>query len=154
MRLIMRPSIATVMLNIAASLAQRATCSKLAVGCVLTDKHDRIIGSGYNGVPRGVPHCIDAPCAGACAPKGSDLCQAVHAEQNALLTCKDPEQIMYCYTTHAPCLRCAKMLLNTSCTGIFYAAETYEVAAKELWVSTRRTWAHVGPETGRVRPTV
>ena len=150
----MRPSLDTVMLDIAKCLAQRATCSKLAVGCVLTDKHGRIIGSGYNGVPRGIAHCIDKPCAGATAPKGEDLCQAVHAEQNALLTCRDPEQIATCYTTHAPCLRCTKMLLNTSCLSIIYANNDYETAAKDLWLSSKRSWQQLFAYTGTPRPTV
>lgn len=150
----MRPSLNAIMLGIAECLAQRATCSKLAVGCVLTDKHGRIIGSGYNGVPRGIEHCIDVNCAGATAPKGADLCQAVHAEQNALLTCRDPEQIAVCYTTHAPCLRCTKMLLNTSCLSIIYANEAYEPAAKALWLSTKRSWQQRFAYTGSPRPIV
>ena len=140
------------MLEIAGSLSQRATCSKLAVGCVLTDKYNRIIGSGYNGVPRGMQHCTESPCAGATAPAGADLCQGVHAEQNALLTCKDPEQIFACYTTHAPCLRCTKMLLNTSCFSLIYTQDAYETAAKALWTTAGRTWAQYGPELEAPRP--
>jgi dCMP deaminase len=138
-----RPSIDTVMLGVALCLAHRATCKKLAVGCVLTDKYGRIIGSGYNGVPRGMAHCIDTPCAGADAPKGADLCQAVHAEQNALLTCRDSEQIVTCYTTHAPCLRCTKMLLNTSCTTVIYHNNDVEIAAKKIWLASGRAWLQI-----------
>lgn len=136
----MRPSIHTVMLGIAQYLATRATCSKLAVGCVLVDQYQRIIGSGYNGVPRGMPHCIEQPCPGACAPKGSDTCIAVHAEQNALLMCRNTEQIWACYTTHAPCLRCTKMLLNTSCGHLFYKNDAFEEPAKVLWLAAGRQW--------------
>lgn len=138
-----RPSLDTVMLGVAMYLAHRATCAKLAVGCVLTDKHGRIIGSGYNGVPRGMVHCTDCACAGAAAPAGSDLCISVHAEQNALLNCRDPEQIETCYNTHAPCLRCAKMLLNTSCTRIVYHEDKLELPAKALWLAAGRTWEQV-----------
>jgi len=139
----MRPDLATVMLAIAACLAQRATCSKLAVGCVLVDRQGRIIGSGYNGVPRGMTHCTDVACAGFSAPKGSDTCIAVHAEQNALLVCRDPEQIETCYTTHAPCLRCTKMLLNTSCEAIVYTNAAFEAPAKALWLAGKRFWHQV-----------
>lgn len=139
----MRPSLDAVMLGVALCLAHRATCIKLAVGCVLTDRYGRIVGSGYNGVPRGMAHCIDTPCAGATAPKGADLCQGVHAEQNALLTCRDPEQIKACYTTHAPCLRCTKMLLNTSCEAIIYHNNGFELPAKELWLASGRTWTQI-----------
>jgi dCMP deaminase len=135
-----RPSIDEVMIGVALCLSHRATCAKLAVGCVLTDRHGRIIGSGYNGVPRGMQHCIDTPCAGADAPKGADLCQAVHAEQNALLNCRDPEQIRTCYTTHAPCLRCTKMLLNTGCKTIIFHDGAFEEPARQLWNAANRGW--------------
>ena len=139
-----RPSLDEVMLGIALCLAHRGTCAKLQVGCVLADLHGRIIGSGYNGNARGMAHCIDAPCAGACAPKGSDLCEAVHAESNALLNCRDPELIDTCYTTHAPCLRCTKTLLNTGCKSIIYHNNAFEPAAKQLWVAAGRKWEQIG----------
>jgi len=137
-----RASLTTTMISIARCLSRRATCAKLSVGCVLTDAHGRILGSGYNGVPRGMPHCIDQPCAGACQPKGSDTCEAVHAEQNALLICRNPEQVHTCYVTHAPCLRCTKMLLNTGCKVIIFAVPQLEPAAKDLWERGGRIWEH------------
>lgn len=128
------------MLGVAMCLAQRATCAKLQVGCVLTDQFGRIIGSGYNGPPRGLAHCTEQPCDGAFAPKGADLCIAVHAEANALLTCHDPEKIHACFSTHAPCLRCTKTLLNTGCQAIVYHADEFEPAAKKLWIGAGRFW--------------
>jgi dCMP deaminase len=131
----MRPSLGNTMLGIASLLAQRATCSKLKVGCVLVDASGRILSTGYNGVPRGCPHCIDVPCAGANAPAGADLCEAVHAEQNALLQCKDVDKIDTCYVTHMPCMRCIKQLMNTSCTSIFYIhGANSQPAARDLWL--------------------
>jgi len=130
-----RPSLGTTMLGIASLLAQRATCSKLKVGCVLVDASGRILATGYNGVPRGCPHCIDVPCAGANAPAGADLCEAVHAEQNALLQCRDVDKIHTCYVTHMPCMRCIKQLMNTSCQDIVYLDGTLEQpAARDLWL--------------------
>ena len=134
------------MLGVALCLARRATCAKLAVGCVLTDKHGRIIGSGYNGVPRGIQHCTDCACAGAAAPAGSDTCIAVHAEANALLNCKDPELIETCYCTYAPCLRCTKTLLNTSCKRIVYHEDKLEPAAKDLWLAVGREWLQIADQ--------
>lgn len=130
------------MLQVAATLARRATCRKLAVGCVLTDRWGRILATGYNGVPRGMVHCTDFACPGACAPKGSDLCEAVHAEQNALLQCQEPDKIEVCYVTHFPCMRCIKTLLNTGCQRIVvpHSGEVQnpllevEPAAYDLWV--------------------
>jgi dCMP deaminase len=133
------------MLKIAETLSERGTCQKLKVGCVLVDEHYRIVGSGYNGVGRGLKHCTVDPCPGANAPKGSDLCEAIHAESNALLACTVSNRIEKCYVTHAPCLRCTKTLLNTPCKEILFSNDTdLEQPAKDLWLRAKRKWTHVG----------
>lgn len=103
-------------------VAMRSTCVRRRVGCVLVDNHRHILSTGYNGVPRGHKHCIDFPCDGAHFPSGQGLssCEAVHAEQNALLQCSNVEQISFAYCTVAPCIHCAKMLLNTGVHTIYY----------------------------------
>lgn len=45
-------------LSIADLIAKRSTCCKLQVGCILV-KDDRIISTGYNGVPKGMLHCYN-----------------------------------------------------------------------------------------------
>jgi len=137
----MRPSLGQTMLTIAGVLARRATCRKLHVGCVLIDAMGKILGTGYNGVPRSLPHCTEEPCAGVHAPKGADLCEAVHAEQNALLQCSDVTKIVVAYVTHAPCMRCTKLLLNTNCKVICFVDDSQEEpAARELWKRAKRDW--------------
>lgn len=64
--------------------------------------------------------CADA-CPGALAPRGADLCEAVHAEQNALTQCANAERIHTAYCSLSPCLRCAKQLLNTGVQRVVYA---------------------------------
>ena len=143
----MRPSIENTMLEVATVLARRATCAKLKVGCVVTDYLGRILATGYNGVPTGFPHCTDEPCSGAKAPKGSDTCEAVHAEQNALLQTRDPQQIHTVYVTHAPCLRCTKMLLNTTARSIVFLNDNNEeVLARLLWEKGERQWRNYSTE--------
>ena len=39
-------------LNIAETVAERSTCLRKKVGCVIVN-HDEIISTGYNGAPRG-----------------------------------------------------------------------------------------------------
>lgn len=142
----MRPKLSETMLEIAQVLAKRTTCGKMGVGCVLTDKHGRIVGTGYNGVPRHCVHCTDVPCEGLTSPSGSDLCEAVHAEQNALMRCRDVDTIYRCYTTHAPCMRCTKMLVNTGCTELIYLDDSIqEPAAKRLWQAAGRDLFKIGP---------
>ena len=140
-----RPDLDDVMMDIAYTLSSRGTCAKLKVGAVITDARGLIIGSGYNGVPAHFEHCISTPCAGVGMPKGSDLCEAVHAEQNALLNCRALAEATTIYITHAPCMRCTKMLLNTPIRKIiFHNGDDIEDAALALWVRGGRDWVHHG----------
>lgn len=111
-------------MEIAVAAAKRSTCLRRAVGCVLVDRRGRVLSVGYNGVARGEPHCNERTggidyahaCPGA-LEKGGDLalCAAVHAEQNALLQCRNPDEVHTAYVTLSPCDSCLKLFLNTGC---------------------------------------
>lgn len=82
-------------------------------------------------------------CAGAKSPSGTNLdaCQAIHAEQNALLQCKDVREIHTCYVTCSPCVTCVKLLMNTGCQRIVFGELYPHADAKNLWLLTRaREW--------------
>lgn len=122
-------------LGIAHLVAQRSTCIRRQVGCVLVNDRNHILATGYNGVPAGFVHCTEMPCSGADCESGTglDLCEAIHAEQNALLQCRNVYEIHTCYVTTFPCIHCIKMLLNTS-TKTIIAAEGYpHEQSKILW---------------------
>lgn len=138
----MRPQTDHYMMGIAILAGSRATCARRSVGCVLTNSLNHIIGTGYNGVPRGMVHCINNPCPGASSPSGTNLegCLANHAEQNALLQCRDVESIEKCYSTTAPCITCTKLLLNTSCSEIIFLEDYPHGLAKSLWTERGRLW--------------
>lgn len=148
-----RPSLHLVMLEVAKALASRAACLKRQVGCVLVDKQGRIIGTGYNGRPRGLPNCRGGY---ACTAH----CEGVHAEINALLQCKG-DDVHAAYVTHAPCWHCVKALVNTGCQSIWYLdGETYEAKAHQLWYDLNRSWWHAlsggiaeSPKPPRAAPT-
>lgn len=151
----MRPDLHNTMLSIATILKMRGTCAKLKVGAVITDARGLIIGSGYNGVPASCVHCIDVPCPGVGMPKGSDLCEAVHAEQNALLNCRVLPEATTIYVTHAPCLRCVKTLLNTPIQTIYFLnGEDLESAALALWVRSLRNWVQYESEAAIKPPQI
>lgn len=130
-------------LGVARLLSFRSTCRRRRAGCVLVDQHKHIIGTGYNGVPRNTPHCIDSPCSGASAPSGQhlDACEAVHAEINALLQCSDVERVQTIYVTCSPCVQCIKALMNTGARLLVFA-ELYpgwEELSKK-WERSGRNW--------------
>jgi dCMP deaminase len=141
-------------MELAVVTSRRATCLRRQVGCVLLNARGHVLATGYNGVAAGMPHCNDVDtdgfgpdahpwaCSGAESPSGTNLdgCQAIHAEQNALLQCRDVYGIETCYVTASPCMTCVKLLLNTSCQKIIFAEEYPHSAAKELWINNGRVW--------------
>jgi len=40
-------------------ISERSTCTRVQVGVVLTNKNNKVLATGYNGVPRGQVHCKD-----------------------------------------------------------------------------------------------
>lgn len=88
-------------------------------------------------------------CQGAQLPSGQghDLCGAIHAEQNALLQCRDTQAIHTVYCTTAPCVTCTKLLMNTSAARIVYLeGHVQSEASRALWMTLGRAWeAYSGP---------
>jgi dCMP deaminase len=122
-----RPSWEEYFMEITELVATRATCLRRKVGAILV-KDRRILATGYNGPPQGVPHCDEL---GGClreklgVPSGErqELSRAVHAEQNAIIqaakmgTNIDGSTL---YVTNFPCFICAKMLINAGVIKIVY----------------------------------
>ncbi len=114
-----RPSWDEYFMEMALLTAKRSTCMRRNVGAVIVqDKH--IIATGYNGAPKGIPHCEEI---GGCLrekqniPSGErhELCRALHAEQNAIIQAATLAQSIEgasIYITHQPCVICAKMIIN------------------------------------------
>jgi dCMP deaminase len=155
-------------LGLAKLTAQRSTCLRRAVGCVLLNARGHVLATGYNGVAAGQPHCneakpdgwemvpgtllpgiclptrLDHPhaCPGAQAPSGTalDACHAIHAEANALLQCHDVWAIETAYVTASPCVHCIKLLLNTGCSRIVFEEEYPHPEAGKLWRDAGRSW--------------
>lgn len=135
-------------------VASRSTCLRRSVGCVLTNKRKHILSTGYNGVACGRPHCNEHDpfhetgypnaCAGANAASGTKLeaCEAIHAEQNALLQCRDVYDVDTCYVTVSPCIHCIKLLMNTGCTRVV-TWQVYDVTARNRWEDAGNEFALV-----------
>jgi dCMP deaminase len=130
--------------ELALVIAKRSTCARRSVGCLLVNRFGHILSTGYNGVARGQEHCNEQhPCPGVghASGTGLDLCEAIHAEHNALLQCRDVEEIVACYVTTEPCVTCVKLLLNTSCQRIVALSRyPHGQASRELWERAGRRW--------------
>jgi len=129
-----RPSWDEYFMRIAAEVATRSTCPRLAVGAVVV-RDKRILTTGYNGSPSGMPHCEDVGCLIRIVD-GRESCQrTLHAEQNALIQAayhgvSVRDASIYC--THQPCLLCVKMLLNAGLQAVYYTGGYPDPLAIEL----------------------
>lgn len=122
-----RPDWDTYFMEMARLAASRSNCCKRRVGCILVSSGS-VIATGYNGTPRNMRNCIDGGCARCAGPSrcGIDLaaCLCLHAEENALLEAgrfRTLGSTLYCTT--APCLQCAKKIVQCGVKRVVYAQD-------------------------------
>jgi dCMP deaminase len=135
-----RPAWHEYFMEIAALVATRATCIRRQVGAILV-KDKRILCSGYNGAPTGIPHCDETGCLrkrlGVPSGEKHELCRGVHAEQNAIIqaACHGISVMgatLYC--THQPCSICAKMLINAGIVRVVFGRGYNDAMAREMFL--------------------
>lgn len=99
--------------------ATRSTCPRLNAGAVVATPDGRILTTGYNGAPAGLPHCTDV----GCLMDDSHCVRSVHAEMNAIIqaakfgTRLDGSII---YVTHSSCRRCAMATINAGINHVVW----------------------------------
>lgn len=125
-----RPSWDEYFIEITRQVATRSTCLRRQVGAVIV-KDKRILSTGYNGAPRGFPHCAETGCLREAlhVPSGErqEICRSLHAEQSAIIQAALHGVSVAganLYTTHQPCITCAKMIINAGICRVV-AMETY-----------------------------
>lgn len=128
-----RIDIEDVYMEIAYSVAKLSYAKRRQVGCVIV-KDQQIVSFGYNGTPSGFDNsCEDViPCSDGCCGE-CDMAttttkqEVLHAESNALTKIakstlsSDGADL---YTTTSPCFECAKLIIQSGITRVFYN-ETY-----------------------------
>lgn len=122
----MRPTWDEYFLEIANVAKKRSTCLRRQVGAVIT-RGNRILATGYNGVPTGITHCDKKGCIRnkLNIPSGErhELCRGSHAEQNAIVNAANfgiSLRDSTLYVTVQPCMYCTKMIINAGITRIVY----------------------------------
>jgi dCMP deaminase len=136
-----RPSWDEYFLQIAFTVAQRSTCDRAHVGCVLV-RDRRILTTGYNGAPAGLPHCDDV---GHLLVDGHCV-RTLHAEQNALIQAAlhgVGTEGATAYVTHQPCLTCAKMLINAGVRRVVYAGNYPDDYSRQFLVAADVELVHL-----------
>lgn len=109
-----RPSRDRLLMATARVWAARGTCSRAKVGVVIS-RGGRILVQGYNGTPKGLPHCehgSDEPCT-----------LAVHAEANAIAYAAKVGVSLggsEMHSTRVPCTNCAMLIINAGITRVMF----------------------------------
>ncbi|MDP7080788.1 MAG: cytidine/deoxycytidylate deaminase family protein [Candidatus Undinarchaeales archaeon] len=125
-------------MRIALDAARRSTCLRHHVGAIIV-KDRQILATGYNGAPRGFPHCETIGCLreqlGIPSGEQTELCNAVHAEQNAIIQAAVHGVSLaggILYTTHQPCIHCSKMIINARLDRVVYGRDYSETRGLEM----------------------
>lgn len=109
-------------MSIAEAVSSRATCNRKLVGAVIV--RDRtILSTGYNGAPRGMPHCDDDGVGHELKDMGGrqSCVRTVHAEANAIAQAARQGTKLEgstIYVTASPCYDCMKILINAGIVKI------------------------------------
>jgi dCMP deaminase len=134
-------------LRLAKEVSKNSKCLSRQIGSIVV-RDKSIIGAGYNGAPRGVLHCEERTevfysqldgvysdrmfdktiCPrrnfGYQSGKGLHLCQAGHAERNALIQCaregiSTKGATLYC-NCPIPCKDCMIEIINSGISRLVY----------------------------------
>lgn len=118
-------------MKIVNDVATRSTCLRRQIGALVV-KDNVIVSTGYNGAPKGFPHCLDVGCRrdklNIASGERHEECVGVHAEQNALLQAGRDAESATLYVNAYPCKICAKLIINA---GIIKVVITGDYSDKE-----------------------
>lgn len=129
--------------DICVVVASKSPCLSRQIGAILV-RDNSIISTGYNGPPRGVPHCglernmhtmsmknyPETLCprkwVGCKSGEGLEMCPAVHAEMNAVTNAARKGVSTLGTTLYMNCVVCCKQ-----CMGILMNAGVVEIVVSD-----------------------
>jgi dCMP deaminase len=114
-------------MRMAQLVKERGTCRRRKVGAVIV-RDKMVVSTGYNGAPRGVPHCSsETGCLtddeAIAQGRRASVCMAAHAEINAIVQAgynnvSVKGGTLYCTTF--PCNFCSKAIVNAGVREIVF----------------------------------
>ena len=134
----MRPSWDEYFMEMVKVVSKRSTCVRRQVGAALV-KDNRLLATGYNGVPKGLQHCDKTGCLReqqrVASGERHEMCRGLHAEQNAIIQAaiygvSISGATLYC--NNKPCSICAKMIINAEVVRIVYLDDYADNLSEEL----------------------
>jgi len=142
-----RPTWDEYFIEVANTIAKRATCDRGRSGCVIA-RNKQILVTGYVGSPMGLPHCDDIghlfkQLTHEDGKVTNHCVRTVHAEQNAI--CQAAKMgialegaTLYCRMT--PCRTCAMLIINCGikrvvCERKYHAGQESEEMLQKAGIS-------------------
>lgn len=143
-------------MQIAYQVSKLSYAERRKVGCVIV-KDNQIISVGYNGTPHGFNNTCEEDdnrfyenpdvaldlieqgftCDNGCCHKPNSITkrEVLHAESNALMkiaksTLTSKESVLY--TTTSPCFECAKLIIQSGVSKVYYCEDYRDMSGIEL----------------------
>ncbi len=138
-RKVKRPDWDTYWMGVVDAISRRSTCIRHNFGAVIV-RDNTIVSTGFNGAPRGLPHCTEIGCLRDKLRIKSgtmlEVCRGVHAEANAIIRA-DPLRMDggTLYVNAKPCKYCARMIANSGVKRVVYIDDYPDKEGIELLTS-------------------
>ncbi len=135
-----RPSWDEYFLAIAEQVSRRSPDPNTKHGCVLVDRDNRVISTGYNGPVSGLPNDM-VPLT---RPEKYDW--FIHAEDNAVAFARCDLRGSTAYVTGAPCAACMRRLLQVGVRRIVYGGRSSKCISESEQAACDRMAEALGVE--------
>lgn len=116
-------------------IAERSKDPSTQAGAVIADKHNIVIGLGYNGFPRGVDEA-NFPWEREGDFLNTKYAYVCHAEENAIYNSNAQPRECKIYCTLFPCNECAKTIVQNGISEVIYESDKYH--NEDQWVASRK----------------
>jgi dCMP deaminase len=147
-------------MEIAHVVARRSTCLRRQIGAVIV-RDKRILTTGYNGAPSGLPHCLELGCLrdelGIPSGTRHEVCRALHSEQNAIVQAAlhgVSTKGSSIYITTQPCSLCAKMIINAGIERVIFEGDYPDKFALEMLQDGGIELVRYNPESMKVEEAI
>lgn len=114
---------------VALAVSQRSPDPSTQVGAYLVDEDNRPLGTGYNGVPKGIIPSSIPWVREADSLEKTKYPWVIHAERNAIFNATNSIAGATLYVTLHPCHDCAKDIIQAGIKHVVYLDNKY----KNLW---------------------
>ena len=115
------------------------------VGAVIVKNDEKVVGVGYNGMPRGFPNEKGHWGKSSENPLDNKYLYVVHAEAYAIINSSETEGCTM-YTTLFPCNECSKVIVSNKIKTIVYGNKSNNHKYKDSYIASELILKHANVE--------